>query len=205
MAPSLRFVDEVVGLAAIFATATNIVTMRRTPWSGLIDDAQRASKTPGLHRFAKVNPATDGRALKEEFAGFPHLAADVQFWAEVLVELTGCKSVGVRLALMTRPMCPRLHVDLVTLRLVVTYQGPGTEFVSNKHVDRQQLGHPTHPTTKKAASLLLGPNCVQRANTFDVVLLKGEAWPENEGSGAVHRSPPMTETPSRLVMTLDPL
>jgi len=204
-APSVRFVDEVVELAAVFASTTSVVTLRRAPWNGLMNDALRASTTPGFRRVAEFTPETAMQSLGKELDGFPHLVADVQLWAEVLVELTGCKSVGLRIAVMQSPMCPRLHVDLVTLRLVVTYLGPGTEFVSNHQVDRNQLGHKAGDRTDEESGLLLAPGCVQRAGRFDVVLLKGEAWPENKGFGAVHRSPPMHGASPRLVMTLDPL
>jgi hypothetical protein len=165
--------------------------------------AQR--KRPGFVASSRSNRKPGQRPLGDELAGFSHLAADVQFWAQVLVDLTGCDSIGVRLALMTRAMCPRFHVDKVALRLVMTYQGPGTELVSSDHVDRRHLGHVAGDSADEVGGLLLTPDCVRRACAFDVVLLKGEAWPDNQGLGAVHRSPAITGALPRLVMTLDPL
>ena len=153
----------------------------------------------------EVDPSVGATGLADGLAEFPHLAEDIRFWSEVLVELTGCRRVGLRLAVMDAPMCPRLHVDRVTLRLVITYVGPGTEFVSSHQVERSQLGHRSGHRVDDESSVLLEPGCIQGAKTFDVVLLKGEAWPDNEGAGAVHRSPPMAGPGARLVMTLDPL
>ena len=203
-ASSLQDVDRVVDLAAIFEPSTSVVTLRRTPPSGLVHDAVGLARASGARRFV-IDPDTAAQTLDEELAGFPDLASDVGLWVQVLVDLTGCESVGVRIALMPRPMCPRLHVDRVTLRLVVTYQGSGTEYVSNGHIDRRQLGHPASGTADEESGLLPSPDCVRRAGTYDVVLLKGEAWPDNVGRGAVHRSPPMSADSERLVMTLDPL
>ena len=202
---SVVYVDEVVGLSAIFEEKTNVVVMRRSVSDGVLGDAARASQMPGFRRVAAVDPSVAVSELKDVLAGLPHLATDVRFWSEVLVELTGCRSVGLRLAVMDAPMCPRLHVDRVTLRLVVAYEGAGTEFVSNHQVDRSQLGHQSGGTMGDESSLLRELDCIQGANTFDVVLLKGDAWPDNEGFGAVHRSPPMAGSVARLVMTLDPL
>ena len=206
VASSLCFVDEVAKLSAIFTTTTNVVALKRTPSDALVSEAARATQTPGFSRSFEVAPDAWAQTLTCELEDFPHLAADVQFWSEVLVDLTGCESVGVRFAVMTSAMCPRLHVDKVGLRLVMTYHGPGTEFVSNDDVDRQYLGYVAGDTGEQLDRLLRTPDCIRKASTFDVVLLKGESWPDNEGAGAVHRSPAMaTGSSPRLVMTLDPL
>ncbi|MET0403973.1 MAG: DUF1826 domain-containing protein [Cystobacter sp.] len=65
------------------------------------------------------------------------------------------------------------------------------------------LGH----ASRKAedSELLLPGGSVRAASTGDLVLLKGEAWPDNQGRGAVHRSPTASTDTPRLVLTLDPL
>ena len=203
--PSTRFVTELVQVTEIYSAKTNVVTLRRTPSSDLREDAQRAAASPGFQRISEIGTESTSRDLEHKLGGFPHLALDARFWSQVLVDITGCQSVGLRLAAMESPMCPRFHVDLVTLRLVVTYQGPGTEFVSNNRVDRTHLGHSTSRGSAGSSAPAVTPEDIQSANSFDIVLLKGEAWPENKGFGAVHRSPPMMDSAPRLVMTLDPL
>jgi hypothetical protein len=203
---SVRFVDDVADLTAIFDQRVNVVTLRRPPSPALVDEVRRAASEAGVaKRFAATADAAAMGTIAEALAGFPHLAADVQFWVEALAELTGCDDVGVRLARVDTAMCPRLHVDRVTLRAVCTYEGRGTEFVSNEHLDRRRLGHAAKGAADEDSGLLLVPGCVRAAAAFDIVLLKGEAWPENAGRGAVHRSPAASEASPRLVMTLDPL
>jgi hypothetical protein len=46
---------------------------------------------------------------------------------------------------------------------------------------------------------------VLAAQAGDIVLLKGETWPDNAGRGAIHRSASASAQTPRLVMTLDPL
>jgi len=48
-------------------------------------------------------------------------------------------SIAARLVLSDKTPCPRLHVDKVPLRLICTYQGPGTEVVDNKNVQWSNL------------------------------------------------------------------
>jgi hypothetical protein len=200
---SLRFVDEVPDLTAIFDPTVNVVTLRRPPSPALVEDAVRAAGQVGFLRLFALPPESAAQIVPEELAGFPHLAADLRFWIEVLAELTDLERVGVRLARLETSMCPRFHVDRVTLRLVTTYEGQGTEFVSSEHVDRRRLGHAALGAADEVSGLLLAPGCVRSASAFDVVLLKGEEWPENGGHGAVHRSPAASGKEPRLVLTLD--
>ena len=198
---SLRFVDEISGLSAIYEESVNVVTLRLTPSSALLADAERAVDVLHAERF-EVRPGAPSTAVSS-LRSFPHLAADVLLWSEVLADLTGCEAVGVRLARLTEPMCPRFHVDRVVLRLVMTYHGPGTEFVGSEDVDRRHLGLPD--VDGSHGRLVRTTACIRRAQTFDLVALKGEGSPDNEYGGAVHRSPGDTGGAARLAMTLDPL
>lgn len=102
--------------------------------------------------------------------------------------------LGARLTLSNKPMCPRFHVDDVVCRLVVTFCGIGSEFLSNDDVRRKLLG-------PKESSVERDGAAIHQLAPFEVGLFKGEAWPENKGRGIVHRSPAGDER--RLVMTLD--
>jgi hypothetical protein len=126
------------------------------------------------------------------------LSEDVLFWREALADLVGARTVGVRLAVLESAMCPRMHVDRVALRLVVTYAGLGTEYL-NEPRDAEVGGSPIETRLTSPFA------CVVSAAPTDVLLLKGEAWHGNQGRGAVHRSPAASPSEPRLVLTLDPL
>ncbi|HEU4405683.1 MAG TPA: DUF1826 domain-containing protein [Polyangiaceae bacterium] len=128
---------------------------------------------------------------------------DVRELVEIFAALTGAPAVGVRVRSGGEPMCPRFHVDRVAVRLVCAYAGPGTEWLDGGDVDRSRLGHAAGGLPDEASGLLREGAKVWRAAPFDLVLLKGEAWPGNEGHGAVHRSPPFWGR--RVVLTLDAL
>lgn len=202
---STRSVEDVAELCALFEDGVNVVALSRQLDPELIEQAQRAVAEPSFRLLASVTPSAGSGALRAQMSGLSRLAEEVHFWTDVLAELTGCEVVGVRLARLEAAMCPRFHVDKVTVRLVSTFLGRGTEYLDEQDVDRRWLGHAAVGASDEVSGLLRPGACVQRAQAGEVVLLKGEAWPENKGRGAVHRSPSASATSPRLVMTLDPL
>lgn len=204
--PSVRLVGEVAALAEIFDPAVNIVTLRRARSEALIEEGRRALSETGFRVLTVARAGPAGlEDLREALAGWPHLTSDVSFWVDVLAEITGSERVGVRLARLRSAMCPRFHVDRVALRVVCTYEGRGTEYVSEEHVNRSRLGHAAEGAPDEASGLLSSPGQVLAAEPGDVVLLKGDTWAGNAGRAAVHRSPAASVASPRLVMTLDPL
>lgn len=189
-------------LAVLFEPAVNIALLERGLSTTLDDDARAlAELLRQRSRLMAVEPTACGRsALLDEFRTTPCFAEDLSRCIELFADLTEARLVGVRIAHLTAAMCPRLHVDRVTLRMVVTYLGPGTEYVDGAAFDRSLLG-------AGAADDQPAPGTaqVERARAGDIVLLKGEAWPDNAGFGAIHRSPTTSPEAPRLVLTLDAL
>lgn len=181
-----RFVDTIPDLASILEPGPLVaVVLRRAP-----DIAIRRYAASLLERddvgtaLVRVVETTDLDASALAAAlpsgdedGRRALAEDLALWAEVACELTGAPRAGLRLTRTARPICPGWHVDKVTLRLVLTYAGAGTD------------------VWVEEGAFSVDP--------FDVVVLKGEAFPGNAGRGVVHRSPP-GDAP-RLVLTIDAL
>jgi Protein of unknown function (DUF1826) len=201
----IRVVPEVAGLGALEEPQVTIVQLRRTLSLALLGEVATLMKRPHVNHLLAVQPASAHECLRSALDGLSVLSDDLAFWVEVVSDLTGCQKVGVRLSRVTSAMCPRFHVDHVVVRLVCTYVGPATEFVGTHDVARAQLGKHRHGLSDEASGLLSAEARVLRAQTGDVVLLKGEAWPHNEGRGAVHRSPAVEAGRARLVLTLDPL
>ena len=76
-------------------------------------------------------------------------------------------------------MCPRLHVDNVPLRLLVTYTGAGTLYAENAAVDRTKLLVPPEALGNDGA--IRPGHELKQTSVGDVLLLKGNTWPGNEG------------------------
>jgi len=203
---SVQIVDSVSQLEAIFEPSVNVVVLRRALPHTLKEEAAQLVSDPGFRKLLTAVPGSAAQeALPAALTTAPGLAEDLTSWVDVLAELTGSERIGVRFARVNTAMCPRLHVDRVTLRVVGTYVGAGTEYLSNDDVDRRWLGHAARGAPDHLSGLLRSGGVIQSAQPGDIVLLKGEAWPENVGGGAVHRSPAVTDATPRLVMTLDPL
>ena len=124
-------------------------------------------------------------------AGRQQLLADLTLLTEIFCDLLGCPAVGLRGARIEHAMCPKWHIDRVPIRLLCIYDGPGTEWLDDQSVAHSSLSE-------------LADGACQRATIGEVVLLKGALWQDNEGRGAIHRSPAI-ETGPRTVVSLDPL
>lgn len=197
-------VRETIDLAAVFEPHINVVVLERGRRVALERYARSLAEGPalaftgaftfddgvdGLDELARALPPDDARDV---------LLDDVAYGIEVLAELTGATTLGVRLAQLRAPMCPGFHVDRVTLRLVCSYAGPGSEWVDAGAVAPGALAGPRIPP-----AAIRRDARIESCSPLDVVLFKGSAWPGNALRGAVHRSPPASER--RLLLTIDPL
>lgn len=136
----------------------------------------RPGESPDLSRL----PAGSGRHA---------LAADIALLAEILGELLDATTIGLRLEVVGKAMCPRLHVDRVGIRLLCTYRGPGTEWVEDVEVDRSRLGAGANGLPDDCSGLLGSGSRIEAIPPFAVALLKGSLWQGNGGRGVIHRSP----------------
>jgi len=111
--------------------------------------------------------------------------------------------VDVSLATVARDMCRRFHADYVGIRLLCTYSGPGTEWVDDAWVCRRRAVAEESFTDANRA-LVPDPSRIRSLGEGHVGLLKGHAWPGNEGLGVIHRSPPIEHLGvRRLVLKID--
>lgn len=197
--------DEPLGLTRIFDPEIQLAQWRRpadpviADWlaahAGDLGSGLRQVLTPGQRPDLGRLPSGDGRDA---------LAADIALQAEILGELLDAASIGFRLEVVGKAMCPRLHVDRVGIRLLCTYRGPGTEWVEDAAVDRRFLGAASGGQPDETSALLLPGHRIEAIPPFAVALLKGSLWQGNGGRGIVHRSPAVAadEAP-RVLLAMD--
>lgn len=125
--------------------------------------------------------------------GHADFLADVAWLVHAYCCLTGARRVGLRLRTLSKAMCPRYHVDWVSLRLITTYSGIGSQWLAEGDMGREGLGNP-------AAEPAMAPRQIDEGS---VALFKGERWEGNEGCGIIHRSPAIEDGSARLIMTVD--
>ncbi|PCC97534.1 DUF1826 domain-containing protein [Halopseudomonas pelagia] len=131
-----------------------------------------------------------------DIPGYAEFVADVGYLVSLFACLLDARAVGVRLRTLDKAMCPRWHVDKVAVRLITSYVGPGSEWLTEQDSPRQQLGGP-------AADSCNDDVAARAFACGEVALLKGERWHGNEGRGLVHRSPRLPLGQRRLLLTLD--
>jgi len=143
------------------------------------------------------------RTLADDQPFAPQLHAYIAELVDMFICLFEAKTVGFRLSTLDKAMCPRFHVDRVPCRLVTTFVGPGSQWLEHNNTDREMLGHKSGALTDDNSGLYRTAQDIQTLETGDVAILKGELWHGNENAGILHRSPPVSSSQPRIVMTLD--
>jgi len=193
--PAWKRVDELADLVEIFDPSVQVCSWQReiepvigNYLAGLHQEPMQSVETlsengsPGLSSLS----ADDGQSV---------LIEDLSLLRNIVCDLLGCPAVGMRLARIGHAMCPGWHIDRVGIRLVCTYQGPGTQWLEKQDMDRSNL----HQNRNESAAFV-------EAAVGEIVLLKGSLWQDNEAFGAIHRSPEIaSNTPLRTLVTLDAL
>mgnify|MGYP001545132544 CR=1 FL=1 len=195
--PRVCRVGALADLAAVYEKDVQICALPR-PLPNAISAYLQGLEGRAIPRRVMETVPKGGRpelaALPDE-AGKSALLDDLCLLCEIVVELTDCDTVGVRLARVDHAMCPGWHLDRVGVRLVCTYDGVGTQWLADQTVDRGQLSSSEYQSLP-----------YEEAAAGEIVLLKGSLWWGNETFGAIHRSPELpAEAGPRTVVTLDPL
>lgn len=129
---------------------------------------------------------------------FKNWRNDLRWLAEIYFSASEGREVVMRLVTTDGDDCRRYHVDRTNLRLLCTYRGPGTEWLTNAQVDRkaQVNGAPNERIIRFGVP--------SQFEAFWVGILKGDAYPGNAGQGLVHRSPSITDSgQTRVLFCLD--
>ena len=124
--------------------------------------------------------------------------ADIRRLADFYFSVSENRDVTLRLVTTEEDDCRRFHVDRTHLRLLCTYRGLGTEWLTNEQVDRlaQSTGAPNEDIIRFGEPSQFEP--------FWVGVMKGDAYPGNAGQGLVHRSPPIAGSgQTRVLFCLD--
>ncbi|PMG16375.1 succinylglutamate desuccinylase [Vibrio splendidus] len=204
--PGLSASEQPTVLADIYQSDINIAVWQRQfdkdltmAISEFIASNPSFSKSISLSpdkAYDKLEFATDGTASKALLENMAELV-------DMFCCLFDLEEVGLRLAVLNKAMCPRFHFDQVPCRLVTTYHGVATQWLSNDLVDRSKLGRGANGQPDSASGLYNHESDIQQLSSGDVALLKGERWSGNENAGLVHRSPVTSPNETRLLLTLD--
>ena len=127
------------------------------------------------------------------------ISQDVNRLLSHFKEVVEVKNFRMLLATVNTNMCRRFHTDVNDLRLLCTYSGPGTLWLTDDNINRRALDD-----CSGNESIVLDESKVQQAATGAVVLLKGAIYPQLESKAIVHRSPTIEESgEKRLLLRID--
>jgi hypothetical protein len=119
------------------------------------------------------------------------LRRDVLDLAGLFAAAVGVDRLRVNLQVVTACQCPRFHVDNVGFRLLTTYRGPGTEWVSSRALGGALPGAP------------LPPSAIRHMDRGTVALMRGGRDATPERPGVLHRSPALKRGgPVRLLLAI---
>ncbi len=156
-----------------------------------------------------VYPIEDMTRLLEdslpEHEGKEEAVSDIFLLADMLTCLFDCNTVGLRLVPLNSAMCPEFHIDNIPVRLLCTYLGSGTELLPQEALHTSPQDKTTSDFSKTNFGKFYRTHNIQQLNPFDVALLKGSAWPEQENMAAVHRSCKLAPNEQRVLLSLDPM
>jgi Protein of unknown function (DUF1826) len=131
---------------------------------------------------------------RDQRSGIAALAQDAGDLANLMAKLTGMPFVRVRVEWVRDQPCPYFHTDKVPFRLVCTYRGAGTQWLSNNVAERLRA-----PDDVPAESQV---NCL---TTGDVAVMRGSSHSKESGVPLTHRSPPLDfPLEWRLFLAIDP-
>ncbi|MDQ1155054.1 DUF1826 domain-containing protein [Brevundimonas sp. SORGH_AS_0993] len=144
---------------------------------------------------ADFSAACDGRWIEPSGPAPDWLLDDIQRLGEILSRVTGVETWRARFETVQTRACPRFHQDAIAARLIVTYDGPGTEWAFESEV-ADDLDARRAETRAR----------IRRLHPGEIAVLKGtapgwEPWPDFPA--VLHRSPPASRQTPRRVLTLD--
>ncbi|QNU65087.1 DUF1826 domain-containing protein [Halomonas titanicae] len=192
-------------LPRIFEDAINIAIFQRPLPADIAFSAQAQCQTDRAWQYSWLGHPDEAfiadlrRHIPAPDAASP-LIEDMATIAEAIAFLFDTQTVGIRLRLLTSAMCPRFHCDNLPVRMVITYFGPGSEWLPEHAINREGLGAP-HPERSDIAT---DTSAIQRLSPGDIALIKGSGWVGCEERGLVHRSPALENGSKRLLMTIEP-
>lgn len=193
-------------LAAINQSTFNIAILQRQPITeivpcanALVGHSWQAINGSGtladLENDVSIQLSMLGNALQISMQA---LVDDLAGLAHQFAKISPCQTYRWRFAKVKSNMCTRYHADINDLRLLCTYYGPGTLWLTQDNINARALRRNLYDELVKEHSQ------VRQILPFEVALLKGALHTENNPGAVLHRSPTIEEHGTiRLLFRMD--
>ncbi len=128
----------------------------------------------------------------------PQLKADLEDLFIQFRELTKAGNFRLFFATVRNNMCRKFHTDINDLRMLCTYVGPGTLWLSEDNINRAA------ENSEDEELLVIDEDRIMQASEGDVLVLKGAIYPKEETTPILHRSPTIEESgQKRILLRID--
>lgn len=189
MTSPILTVTSLPELTGIFKPTVEIAVWNR-PVNPAIQQFLRQSSSSrpfNLDKSVQVRSPDLHRSLPE--LNFNDAGREFMFDLLNLIELFGslldCETVRVQLLTLDSQLCPAFHSDRMKMRLICTYLGNGTQFITGQRWSRANDDQTTPYQINPAQ---ISPESIHNLQEFQVGIYKGDLWAPNQ-HGLVHRSP----------------
>jgi len=187
-------------LADIYQENCNLATWQRHLNRELSLDIKQLVSAKALFNLRSVLKPNDVLAwLSTQWKDIncDNLINDISQLSTMYSDLFELEYVGLRLELVNKTVCPYFHIDKVVSRLVTTYFGPATEWLTEDNSNRFALQQ------RQYEAIVNNEKLIKQANIGDVMLFKGDSWESRNVKPIIHRSPACQAHQRRLLLTLD--
>lgn len=124
------------------------------------------------------------------------LVKDVYYQLQAFSEIIDSDRIKVLFSTVSSDMCRKFHTDVNYIRLLCTYEGPGTVWAPNEALEFSE------DASSGRQRLRINEELIQYAGTGDIVLLKGALYANSRA--VYHRSPVISEFGgTRLLLRVD--
>ena len=140
-------------------------------------------------------------ALKEHLLHDKHhkILEDIKQLLTIFKQVSCAETFRLFLTRVDTNMCRKFHTDINDLRLLCTYYGQGTQWLTDDNIDREALH-----SLDRNTPVVINENKIRQVDTGDVIILKGAIYPTENTKAAVHRSPSIEHNDeSRLLLRID--
>ena len=126
---------------------------------------------------------------------YPLIKKDIQYLLGLFRNVTKAQSFRLLLATVKSNMCRKFHTDINDLRMLCTYTGPGTLWLTEDNVNRE-----AEDCLEEDDCLVIDNTRIQQAKTGSVIVLKGAIYPKEGTKAVLHRSPTIEESGERRLL-----
>jgi hypothetical protein len=177
----------------------NIAIYERTITALQSEVNQLVAQEVELRSKGTVDTILNDISIQLSPGDFKLILKDIKQLLEYFKTVSGAQEFRLLLATVKTNMCRKFHTDINDLRMLCTYKGPGTLWLTEENLNRAAL-----EVCGNNEAVVRDFNKIQQAKAGHVVLLKGAIYPAHGTRAIAHQSPSIEgKNQTRLLLRID--